>query len=166
MAETLNDGFDGGGDDLDFGLEDGSEGLDDCGFLDDCAEDQVYAPRLKKPVVSAYRNARAMAERLALEKDCNYYAFVSGAFVFGDILEAWAERHKIREIYVSTLGLGVENVDSLINCIALHGARRVNLIVSHYFFGVERHRLVRYISEEIGGLPFRVAVAAWASMGF
>lgn len=144
--------------DLDFGLETLGAGFD-FDVLDEVARTQAFAPKLHRPALVKYENAQEMAKSLPLEKGSNHYAILSGNFIMGDIFEAWAERHDIESICAATLGMSSNNVDSLVNCIKIRGVKRVSLIVSHYFFGVERHRLMRYISEEIEGLPFRVAVA-------
>lgn len=119
--------------------------------------------RLKRtrPVKVKYDNAVKLASEITLEPDCCYYAIVKGTFIFGDFLEALTSVHKlnIEKIYVTTLGMNENNVDSLINLIRLYEAPEVNLIVSSYFFGVEKRNLIPYMAEEAAGKPFNVAVA-------
>ena len=139
--------------------------LDDFNFefdfeiLDDSAKTGIMTPVLEKPVTVKYKYAQDLVNQLQLNKGINYYAILSGNFIFGDIFEAWAEKLKIKQLYLSTLGMSVNNVDSLVNCIKQYNVEQINLIVSHYFFGVERNRMVRYLYEEILGYPFKVAVA-------
>jgi len=157
MADESDFDFDIDISEIDFGLD----GLDldfDTDYSGAPDDNKIVLPKLGPPQKVKYENARTMARQLDLVKNANYYAMVSGNFILGDIIEAWADKHRFKNISVATLGMGVNNVDSLINCL-YKGAAQVNLIVSVYFFGVERHRLIRYISEEIQGLPFRVAVA-------
>jgi len=147
------------GDDFDFGVGDSLNLNLDFDLLDESPQTQIMSPKISRPVAVKYKNAQETAAQMTLKKGMNYYAVLSGAFIMGDIFEAWAERHKVRSLHVATLGMNPNNVDSLVNCIRIHGVEQVSLIVSHYFFGVERHRMIRYIAEEIAGLPFRVAVA-------
>lgn len=110
------------------------------------------------PVI--YENALAMAKELDISKD--YFAIVSGKFVYGDFLEALCDVHNLEPhmIIISTLGLGQNNVDSIVNCVDYLGCKRVGLVVSNYFYGVERHGLIPYMVQEFSGRPVSVAVCA------
>lgn len=108
----------------------------------------------------AFDNAQEMAESLDLSRD--YFAFVSGKFIFGDFIEALCYVHYLHPlaIYITTLGMGQNNVDSIVNLVDYLGAEKVNLIVSNYFVSVERHKLVPYMVQEFCGKPVDVAVLA------
>ena len=111
-----------------------------------------------KPV--CYKNAQDMVAGIDIRED--YFCMVSGSFIFGDFLEALIDRYKIvvQRMYISTLGMSENNVDSIVNlCRYLH-VKELNLIISGYFFGVERHNLVPYMVREFSGLPISVAVVA------
>ena len=111
-----------------------------------------------KPV--CYKNAQDMVAGLDIRQD--YFCMVSGSFIFGDFLEALIDRHKfiVQRMYVSTLGMSEDNVDSLVNLVKYLHVQELNLIVSGYFVGVERHGLIPYLAKEFAGLPIRVAVVA------
>ena len=119
--------------------------------------------RLKKtPAVKAkYMNAQEMARAIALHEGCRFFALVKGTFVFGDLIEALIEQHKLdaEEVWLATLGMNENNVDSVINLMRMFGAKKVNLLVSSYFVGVERHNMVQYLIEESAGLPITIAAA-------
>ena len=99
-----------------------------------------------KPVV--FENALEMAKTMDLTQD--YFALVSGAFVFGDLLEAlcWKKQLQPERLYVTTLGLSPDNVDSLVNMVDYLFVPEINLIISSYFASVERHRNIPYMIEE------------------
>lgn len=61
-------------------------------------------------------------------------------------------------MYITTLGMGQDNIDSIVNLVDYLGCEKVNLIVSHYFAGVERHKLIPYMRQEFSGRPIDVAV--------
>ena len=93
----------------------------------------------KKPVM--YENALKMAADLDLNQD--YFCIIGGAFIYGDFIEALCDRKNLnpKRINVTTLGMGKENIDSLINCLDYLGTKQINLIVSTYWAGVERQGL-------------------------
>lgn len=103
-------------------------------------------------------NAEALARHIDWQHD--YIALVSGAFVFGDFLELLLYVHDLRPtaVYVATLGMSENNMDSIVNMTDYLGAERVNLIVSHYFEGVERHKLFPRMEQEFSGRPIDIAV--------
>lgn len=113
-----------------------------------------------RPQPIAYENALQMARDIDPSKD--YFAFVSGSFIFGDLVEAMCDVHDIQlnDLYLVTLGMGQNNVDSIINLIRDHGCKHVNLIVSKYFMGVERHKMFAYLMQETNGYPVDVGVCA------
>lgn len=114
-------------------------------------------PKLNtKPVL--FENALKMAHDLDWGSD--YIAFVGGSFIFGDFLEALCleKQLKPKEIYITTLGMSKNNVDSIVNLVDYLGAKKVNLIVSHYFSGVERHNIIPYMEQEFAGRPIKVGV--------
>lgn len=114
-------------------------------------------PRLNlKPV--AFENAEAMADSIDWQKD--YFAIVSGSFIFGDFIEALHFKKKLNSnaVWITTLGMSENNVDSIVNLTKYLYVKKVNLIVSHYFAGVERHKLIRYMEKEFSDQPIDVAV--------
>lgn len=120
---------------------------------EDCRE----IPKLSyEPVM--FDNAVKMADKITWGKD--YIALTAGSFVFGDFLEALCLKKSIMPdvIYITTLGMNENNIDSLVNIVEYLGCKKINLIISHYFAGVERHNLIPYMEQEFKGKPINVAV--------
>ncbi|MCI8438099.1 MAG: hypothetical protein HFF73_01105 [Oscillospiraceae bacterium] len=120
-------------------------------------EDREEIPKLSTEP-AAFENAEQMADSLDYSKD--YFVFVPGNFIFGDFLEALCYKKRLApdEIYITTLGMSQDNVDSIVNLTDYLGCKKVNLIVSHYFAGVERHKLIPYMQREFAGKQIDVAV--------
>lgn len=80
----------------------------------------------------------------------------------GDFIEALCDIHRLRprRVLITTLGLNQNNVDSLVNLVDYLGAKEVGLVVSTYFYGTEKTKLLPYMMEEFAGRPISVAVCA------
>lgn len=126
-------------------------------FGNSAAGDREEIPKLSTEP-AAFCNAEHMAESMDYAKD--YFAFVPGNFIFGDFIEAlcYKKRLAATEIYITTLGMSQNNVDSIVNLVDYLQCKKVNLIISHYFYGVERNKLVPYMRQEFSGKPVDVAV--------
>jgi hypothetical protein len=110
-----------------------------------------------------YDNADKLARELTVNKGERADVFISGNFIFGDFLEAYIVQRnaKCRKMTVTTLSLSQENVDSLHNLLVGGFVDELNLIVSVYFFGHERHSLIPYIYKKLDiDNKFQFAVAA------
>lgn len=107
-----------------------------------------------------FENACDMAKAIDLTED--YFALVSGKFVFGDLLEALCLKKALKPVrlYVSTLGLSPDNVDSLVNIIDYLYMEEINLIVSSYYAATERNKNIPYMVEQFAGRNINVAVCA------
>ena len=101
-----------------------------------------------------------MARGIDITQD--YFCLVSGGFIFGDLIEALCYVHdlKPKAVYLTTLGMSMDNADSIVNLVDCLGCEHVNLIVSNYFVAKERHNLVPYLVQEFYGKPITVAVLA------
>lgn len=122
-------------------------------------EAQEVTPRLNtEPVM--FENALDMLDNIDISKD--YFCFVSGSFIFGDFLEALLYHKKLAPsvMYITTLGMSAENIDSIYNLTHYLRCKQLNLLVSNYFAAVERHKLVPYLQEQWAGEPINVAVLA------
>ena len=120
-------------------------------------EELAEIPKLNAlPVI--YENAEKLVDCIDIQKD--YFCFLSGAFIFGDFIEALCAKKVLKpeEIYITTLGMSQNNIDSLCNLVGYCKGKKKNLIVSHYFYGTERHKLVKYMMEVFKGKPIDVAV--------
>lgn len=124
-------------------------------FAQDAEEQEI--PKLRTEP-AAFENAEEMADRIDIKKD--YFAFVSGGFIFGDFIEALCFKKRLApsEIYITTLGMSGDNIDSIVNLVDYLGAKKVNLIISHYFQNVERHNLIPYMEREFAGRNINVSV--------
>jgi len=143
---------------LDFSGINPFEAKDNTGFSFGEKEFVSRAKLNHSPVV--YENALEMAGQMDINKD--YFAIVSGKFIYGDFLEAICDVHHLepKMMIVSTLGMGKNNVDSLVNIVDYLGCQRMGLVVSNYFYGVERNGVIPYMVQEFTGRPIAVAVCA------
>lgn len=169
MAEFAVPGLDFGGvspDDLDFSLKDVERG----GESDGLSTSRYVRPRVYDNVLAevTYEHACDLVDALELRPGYREFAFISGNFVFGDVLEAMVDRGKVapRRMTVQTLSMSEENVDSLRNVVDLMGGRleRLRIVLSVYFWGHE-HRpghLVPYLYKalDVPGLDLDVAFAS------
>lgn len=156
----------GGASDLDFSLSDVARGGEDDGL----ATTRYDRPRIYDNVLGevAYEHACDFVDDLDLHDGYRAFAFVSGNFVFGDVLEAMVDRRKVapRKMTIQTLSMSEENIDSLHNVIDLMDGRleQLRIILSVYFWGHEHHpgQLVPYLYEalDVPGIDFDVAFAS------
>ena len=99
----------------------------------------------------AYKNAREMARKIDLHEGCRTFAWVSGDFIFGDLLEALIlEKHiSPKKIYICSLGMSQENIDSLENIIRATKLEQLTILLSGYFYSHEKERLIPYMYEHL-----------------
>lgn len=73
------------------------------------------------------------------------FCIVSGNFIFGDFIEAFILKNNIlvEEMIISTLSYSQDNIDSLENLINANYIKKLDLIVSDYFFAHERNKLIK-----------------------
>lgn len=132
---------------------------------------RIHAPlktRMLHPALVRYENAEQLAREIGPLADigARCHAVVNGNFIFGDFIEAWICEHdwSVPDLYIGTLSLSAENIDSLANLLIGDWVQRLHLIVSDYWFSHERHRngLVPYAYQELdlGGDRFQLSVTA------
>lgn len=138
--------------DFDFNLDDFSV---DFGIEDKTAN-CFCKPKLHKPKKAVYDHAEDLAKNITLEKDMSFYSIVSGNFIFGDLLEALIinQQVKVKNLYICTLSLSENNVDSLVNIMESGLCEDLHLATSSYFYSHERTNLIRYIYEELENKPW------------
>lgn len=109
------------------------------------------------PVPVSDENAEALARHIDWQRD--YIALVSGAFIFGDFLELLLYVHDLRPtaVYITTLGMSENNMDSIVNMVEYLGAEKVNLIISQYFESVKRNDMFPMMKRKFEGYPVDVA---------
>lgn len=124
---------------------------------EDVVKDLLKTAKIKYQPV-AFENAAEMAKAIDLEAD--YFAMVPGSFVFGDLLEALCLKKALqpKRLFITTLGMSPDNVDSLVNMHDFLYCKEINLIVSHYYASVERNKNIPYIIEQFGGRNMNLAV--------
>lgn len=109
-----------------------------------------------------YDNAVKLAKDLRLGANQRADVIVSGAFIFGDFIEAYVKEYNIKclKMTISTLSLSQDNIDSLAMLLDLNYVDELNLVVSAYFYSHERWNLIPYIYEKLDkGNKFQLAVA-------
>lgn len=94
----------------------------------------------------AYKNASKLAKAAKLGENERFDAFVSGDFVFGDFLFAYLYEHKIK---ADSLGLNEHNIISLSKLMEHGYIKKLNLIVSRYFYAHEKFKLVPKIYQHL-----------------
>lgn len=125
-------------------------------------ETRYIKPPLKRPMPVKYEYAAQLAKQLKIEKDCSYFALVSGNFILGDIFEAIAVEQQIqyKKLNISSLSISIDNIDSFKNLLIHNYVKEINLIVSDYFFAHERNSIVKYCYAELDiDNKFQLAVA-------
>lgn len=98
-----------------------------------------------------YENAETLAKGITIRKGERYFSFVAGNFVFGDFIEAFCVENdlNVQEMTISTLSLAEENIVSLGNLLHDRFVKKLNLIVSDYFYSHEKHQLIPFMYDEL-----------------
>lgn len=145
-------GFDFDGEDPDFSIKDFHVG----GETDGIESERYLQPRIYESIAQKikYEYACNLIDGLRLEPGFRMFAFVSGNFIFGDVIEALVTQLEIqiKRMTIQTLSMSQNNVDSLRNvidnCFELESLR---LVLSDYFYSHERNPggLVPYIYERL-----------------
>lgn len=145
-------GFDFEGEDPDFSIRDFTLG----GETDGIENERYLQPRIYESIAQKvkFEHACDLIDGLKLEPGFRMFAFVSGNFVFGDVIEALVTQLgiQIKRMTIQTLSMSQENIDSLRNvidnCFEFESLR---LVVSDYFYSHERNAngLVPYIYERL-----------------
>ena len=133
--------------DMDFNLD----GFDVDFSKEESTENGFCQPKVLKPKRVVYDNAELMAKEIEVKKDMHVYSIVSGNFIFGDLLEAMIVNQGIpvNDLYICTLSLSENNVDSMVNIMLSGQCKHLHLIVSSYFYSHERNNLIKYIYDEL-----------------
>ena len=121
-------------------------------------------PRLQaiKQSQIMYENAEQLAKELKIGQGERADVIVSGAFIFGDFIEAFITENnvKCKKMTISTLSLSQDNIDSLANLLNWGYVDELNLVVSAYWFSHERWTLVPHCYEVLDkDNKFQLAVA-------
>lgn len=127
---------------------------------------RILKPRMDVREVTTkalYENAEQFARQIDLTPGHRTFAWVSGTFIFGDIIEALitARNVGIRKLYITTLSLSQENIDSLKNVMMYMGEdlERLVLVMSGYQYSHEKFGLVPYMYDQLDDGTNRVQIA-------
>lgn len=126
---------------------------------------RIHRPKQIRNIKShciKYSNAEQMAKEIKIKKNERYFTFTSGNYIFGDFIEAFCAENDffIKHMIISTLSMSGENIDSLKNLLVDKYVNKLSLIVSDYFYGHERGKLMKYIYQELDiDNRFQLAVA-------
>lgn len=139
--------------DLDFNIADFNMLDNDQGEIEE--QQRIIQPRIDKESVTntiLFENAVAFANQIDLDPNVRTFAWVSGNFIFGDIIEALARDRDVipRKLYVSTLSLSQENIDSFANILgSCPEIEKFVLLISGYFYSHEKFKLVPYMYDTL-----------------
>jgi hypothetical protein len=109
-----------------------------------------------------YKKALDLVKAIDFKSLDRVFCIVSGEFIFGDFIEAFIVENDIlvEEMIISTLSYSQDNVDSLHNLIKGDYIKKLDLIVSDFFFAHERKMLIPYTYEKLDlDNNFQLAVA-------
>lgn len=128
---------------------------------------RIHKPAYHKPIKEKhilYEQAVDLSKDLGiLKKGERVHCLLSGSFIFGDLIEAYIVENDlhVKNLKISTLSMSLENTDSLANLINGNYVDELNLLVSSYFWGHERWKLIPYIFEQLDiDNKFQLAVSA------
>lgn len=98
-----------------------------------------------------YDNAEKCAQEITLEKNIRIFSFISGNFIFGDLIEAICVKHDyyVKQMTITTLSMSYENIESLKNLLHDKYVNKLNLIVSDYFYSHERTKMIPDIYKKL-----------------
>ena len=115
---------------------------------------RIIQPRMDKNILlqkSQFAHAEDFTDEIDLSGKTRTFAWISGDFVFGDILEALETRRgiSIRELYISTLSLSEANLESWRRLMEHDKMQRFDLLISSYFYSHEKNGLIPKIYEHL-----------------
>lgn len=115
---------------------------------------RIMTPRLDARQISnrvTFSRAKDFADKIDLGPGARTFAWVSGNFIFGDIIEALILQRHVwpRNIYISTLSMSQENIDSLETVLQATQVERLYLLVSGYFYSHEKYNLIPYLYDHL-----------------
>ena len=110
-----------------------------------------------------YNNALKLAKDTRIEANEKINCLVSGNFVFGDFIEAYFVEHQIHteRLVLSTLSMNQNNIDSLKTLMLKGYVDKLDIVISRYFYGLEKWMLIPYLYKELDfDNRFQLAVAS------
>lgn len=132
---------------------------------DDKNSDLVFTqnkPSRLNPKLACYKKAKDLAESIEITKGGYAYCLISGLFEFSEFVEAFlCERgHFCDEMTISTLSLSKDSAFMLANCFHRGHLKKMNLLISDFFFAHERKKggILDLLYHEMQGFNFRLGV--------
>lgn len=152
------------GADVDFDLAD-FEIIGEGPLLGGEPQEHILKPKIaEKDITHAlcFENAQAFARQVDLTPGSRTYAWVNGSFIFGDVIEAlWTRGCDIDELYICSLSLSLENIDSLYNVLTYSNLRTLNIVLSGFFYSHEKNKLVKYMYKKLDDPRVQIAFGAY-----
>ncbi len=132
-------------------------------------DSEAEATRYLKPRINPSKSqflttdtAKALAQQVLPDFGTRFDVVASGAFVFGEFIEALFYAHSIvaKRLAIATLSLNEDNIAQLASLANQGYIQQLDLIISHYFYANERHSLVPLLYEFLDRNDgFQLAVA-------
>lgn len=142
----IEDMFIGDDTDLDFNI-------DDFNYIgEDEVKKRYIKPKLKKLSCKVnYLKAEELAKKVNLYPNEEQHFIVQGDFIAGDFIEALLKVKNVtcNEMYISTLSLSQNNIDSLKLLINGNYIKDLTIMISNYFYSHEKNNLVKYMLKEL-----------------
>ena len=136
------------------------------GFFDESkTQKRIMQPRIDVRDIShkvLYESAEKFAQQIDLRENARTFAWVSGNFIFGDIIEALVATRDMfpKNIYICSLSISQENIDSLKNVmISCPELEKLTIVLSGYFYSHEKYGLVPYMYQELDDDTNKVQIA-------
>ena len=127
---------------------------------------RILKPKFDIATVShtvMFENAMEFAKQVSLKNGHRTFAWVSGSFIFGDLLEALvtARNVTVKKLYMTSLSFSQDNIDSLRNVMDLMGddLKKVVLVFSGYQYSHEKFNLVPYMYRTLDNPKNNVQIA-------
>lgn len=100
----------------------------------------VISTKSVNPKAIKYENAERLARQMDFKKEKRYECIIKGDFIFGDFIEAFFVKNNIhtKQLTISTLSFGRDNVDSLLNLIDGGFVDKLRILSSVYFYANEK----------------------------
>jgi hypothetical protein len=126
-------------------------------------ESRYIKPKIHRDIPEKqllYEYAEELAKDIDLEN--RTYCILSGSFIFGDFIEALIYEHDLMVDYmaISTLSYCKKNIDSLCGMLNSGRIKKLDLIISKFFYNIERNNLIKYTYQRLDvDNRFQMAVA-------
>lgn len=143
-----------------------TEGADDFTQIQAQENVRIMRPRFDVTTIQhtvMFENAEEFARQISLAPGSRTFAWLSGSFIFGDIIEALvtARNVTIKKLYISSLSFSQDSIDSLRNVMDYMGddLEALVLVFSGYQYSHEKFGLVPYIYRTLDSPRNNVQIA-------